>query len=189
MFDRKAFMKKLWANPRFKKKQLKLIAKGQAESDGMERTWEGNRQAWADPVRRRKRRRRMRVGCKIRSSRPEYLKKITEVNRERYRRSRFKHGGGPNKLEQFVKDLSKGCYFRYTGDGRKWIAGHCPDLLNHSRRKIVEVNGDHWHKNGIDRKRMNDYRRAGYDVLVVWEHDVHSRPASVRCKILRFVDN
>jgi len=189
MFDRKAFMKKLWANPQFKKKQLKLIAKGQAESDGMERTWEGNRLAWADPVRRRKRQRRMRAGCKIRSSNPEYLKKITEWNHERSRRSKFKYGGGPNKLEQAVKDLSRGCYFRYTGDGRKWIGSHCPDLLNRCRRKIVEVNGDYWHKNGIDHERLRDYRHAGYDVLVVWEHDVHKRPESVRRKILRFVGN
>ena len=81
-----------------------------------------------------------------------------------------------------------------------------PDFVFSSRRKIVFVYGDFWHgwrfplwrtrlprlywRDKIERNRQRDRRNrrrlrlAGWDVLILWEHQVRRRPEEA-CRKLR----
>ena len=67
-----------------------------------------------------------------------------------------------------------------------------PDFI--MGKKIIEFNGDYWHKNpkiysesdeGVkdkweyDRNRLSELKSLGYDVLVVWEMDYRNNPNDV----------
>lgn len=98
-----------------------------------------------------------------------------------------------NGLETKAKQLFKGSYLRYVGNNKVWIAGHCPDFIIKCRKRIVEVFGDYWHTTekalASDKKKLADYKNAGYTTLVVWEHDVYDLPSTIRRRVLRFVAN
>lgn len=131
----------------------------------------------------------MRAGCKLRNADPEYQRKNALVNMRRFQLSQARRGGGPNKLERRFKDLVRGSYLRYRGDGARIVAGHCPDFIIAKSRRIVEVFGDYWHRDTVDkdRQKLADYRKAGWKVLVIWESDIEQRPDVVRRTVLKFI--
>ena len=74
----------------------------------------------------------------------------------------------------------------------KWVV----DLIDVDRKIIIEVNGDYWHgnprvyqsdvfipsigmtageKNMLDNQRNDQLRQMGYNVIVLWELDIHDK--------------
>ena len=76
-----------------------------------------------------------------------------------------------------------------------------PDFL-YDNKKIIEFNGDYWHKNPKiyaeddesrlkwkqDSERQSELERLGYEVLVVWERDFYDNEQEVVHRCLKFLD-
>lgn len=90
------------------------------------------------------------------------------------------------------------------GNGESCIRGRngymFPDFI-YDNKKIIEFNGDYWHKNPLfypeseetrlvwnrDSERKAELERLGYEVLVVWEHDFRDNKGAVVQKCLEFI--
>ena len=92
----------------------------------------------------------------------------------------------PTKPEQQMIEICEKhkIPLKYVGDGSRIIMGLNPDFLCEERRKIVEVFGDYWHRASVrsihrPKPRKAIFRRAGYETLILWEHELTSLPADV----------
>ena len=80
----------------------------------------------------------------------------------------------PNKPETFLSNnfiywLPK---IIYSGDYSIIINGKNPDFICEETKKIIEFNGSYWHKNDIPGAREAIFAEAGYDTLIIWEHEL-----------------
>jgi len=83
----------------------------------------------------------------------------------------------PNRKETALLNIIKRNYlpFEYVGDGKVIIDGYCPDFINNNGKKqVIELYGDYWHKNDDPQKRINHFKRFGFDTLIIWEHELTS---------------
>jgi G:T-mismatch repair DNA endonuclease (very short patch repair protein) len=77
--------------------------------------------------------------------------------------------------------------YLYTGDGSCFIGGCNPDNIHSTLKKIIEINGDYWHKDGQnnDKKRAERFAKYGYDTLFIWEHELNEFSEDEIVKIVR----
>ena len=99
-------------------------------------------------------------------------------------------------LIKIPKCFWKNVHYESFNGGEVGIKGSThimyPDFI--MGKKIIEFNGDYWHKNpkiysesdeGVkdkweyDRNRLSELKSLGYDVLVVWEMDYRNNPNDV----------
>lgn len=53
------------------------------------------------------------------------------------------------------------------------LGGKVPDFVNvNGQKKLIEMNGDYWHKGEDPQIRINYFKQFGYNTLVVWEHEL-----------------
>lgn len=87
-----------------------------------------------------------------------------------------------NKSEKFLESLISQFGLRFVGDGQVIIAGKCPDFINEEKHLIIELFGDYWHSQELtgvpeaqhEKERIELFRSAGYQTLVVWECELKS---------------
>ena len=104
----------------------------------------------------------------------------------------------PNKPETLLIKLFKQLRlnFKYIGNGIKIIGGFSPDFINIKNKKIIEFFGCYWHKcktcgfgerkiQPKDVGRLHEYHKAGYQTLIVWEHELKDLNKLI-VKILNF---
>jgi very-short-patch-repair endonuclease len=86
----------------------------------------------------------------------------------------------PNKAELQLDAILTANFpglFKLNVNGRS-VAGKIPDFIAKQKKLIVELFGDYWHGEGVTGRTTiaeEAYRRAhfkGYDVLIVWEHEL-----------------
>jgi len=111
----------------------------------------------------------------------------------------------PNGLERKCMDLfgkESLWMFHYVGDGTLWISGMNPDFINIDKKQIIEAYGCFWHcckkcghlnrgrRRQNDTLRINKFKKLGYSVLVIWEHELkNSEKTMLRIKKFVEVDN
>lgn len=81
----------------------------------------------------------------------------------------------PNRKEAILMGIIERNHlaFEYVGDGKVIIDGYCPDFINNNGGKqIIELYGDYWHRNQDPQKRMDHFKRYGFDALIIWEHEL-----------------
>jgi len=81
--------------------------------------------------------------------------------------------------------------FYYNGDFRLGISvgGKIPDFVNmNSRKQVIELFGDYWHRGQNPENLIKYYAQYHYDCLVIWEHELADKK-SVVGNILAFVEN
>lgn len=126
---------------------------------------------------------------------PEYVKKVMEGTARR-----------PTKPEQKLESILNHIFpyeYRYNGNFncRIVISGKIPDFVNiNGKKKLIEFNGCYFHNcpvcypdgvetykdaNKRDAKRIELFKKYGWDTLVIWEHDMKDI-ALVTNKILEF---
>jgi len=85
--------------------------------------------------------------------------------------------------------------FEYTGTGKIWIEGKCPDWFNvNGKKQVIELFGDYYHSkkmNGREKEQEEDSRKShfakyGYGCLIIWESELE-KPYVVAEKIKTFV--
>jgi len=94
---------------------------------------------------------------------------FSQANRRPIRRP------GPNKVEWKLWKIL-GPSFAYTGDGSYKIDNLRPDFISKTRKLVIEVYGNYWHKNETIEKtmhRINRFNRQGWRVIIIWEDEVH----------------
>jgi len=94
---------------------------------------------------------------------------FSQTNRRPIRRS------GPNSLERKLWKIL-GPSFSYTGNGSFKIDNLKPDFISKTRKVVVEVYGDYWHKDEPLHKtvrRISRFERNGWRVVIIWEHEIH----------------
>lgn len=77
----------------------------------------------------------------------------------------------PNKAELYLQDIINSIFpnkFQYVGDYSMFIGGKCPDFIDKTNNKIIELYGDYWHQNEDPNDRINYFKQYGYDTLVIW---------------------
>jgi len=82
---------------------------------------------------------------------------------------------GPNALEWKLWKVL-GPTFTYTGDGAFKIDNLRPDFISKTRRVVVEVYGNYWHKDEPLHKtmrRISRFERNGWRCIIIWEHEIH----------------
>lgn len=88
---------------------------------------------------------------------------------------RIPRGPGPNSLERKLSKIL-GPSFTYTGNGTYRIDNLKPDFVSESRRLVIELYGNYWHRNETIQKtmqRVSRYNRKGWRVIIIWEDEVH----------------
>ncbi len=92
-----------------------------------------------------------------------------------------------NKAEKLLETLINHITpdFQFTGDGKKIIAGKCPDFVNEERHLIIELFGDYWHSPEEVEPRVRLFELQGYRTLVIWEHELKELE-KIKQKILEF---
>ena len=52
--------------------------------------------------------------------------------------------------------------------------------------KLIELYGDYWHRGQDPQDRIDLFKDAGYECLVIWEHELNESPDTVRSMIANF---
>jgi G:T-mismatch repair DNA endonuclease (very short patch repair protein) len=99
-------------------------------------------------------------------------------------RIRRRTTSSPNGVERKLwKAL--GSSFEFVGDGSFKIANLKPDFVNKTRKIVVELYGNYWHKDEPLEKTIRRVRRfenEGWRVVIIWEDEVHD-PIKLRRKL------
>ena len=83
----------------------------------------------------------------------------------------------PNKPEQFLQDFLD-TYFPnewlYTGNGKHTfvIGNKCPDYTHTSKKLVIELFGEYWHRDSDPEDWINHYKEYDYDCLVIWTNEL-----------------
>lgn len=131
--------------------------------EGMKRMAETHKQLWQDP---------------------EYIEKVlTALHKALHIK--------PNKPEKLIYKLLQNILpneYALNVEGHIIIDRKVPDFVNiNGQKKLIEFNGDYWHTEEETKKRVELFKKYGYDTLVIWEHELEDIKAVVN-KILDFHD-
>jgi hypothetical protein len=110
---------------------------------------------------------------------PEYLAKIQNSLNSK-----------PNKLEKAFDGMTPD-YVEFVGDGELWVqlpSGRYknPDFRVSGKRMVIEVFGDRYHPRREAGEIIELYASAGYECLVVWEHEMRDLE-SVLARVESFI--
>jgi G:T-mismatch repair DNA endonuclease (very short patch repair protein) len=85
--------------------------------------------------------------------------------------------------------------FYYNGTGKQKLVfdGAIPDFVWKKSKKVIEVFGSYWHgklitgrnKAGEEKKRINRFRKLGWDCLVIWDYEFFDFD-KLKNKVLRY---
>ena len=126
----------------------------------------------------------------------ETIKKMSRIRRGLWQTSEYvskqmkSRGVSPNKPEILLNSILQELFpnqYKYVGDGQVIIAGKCPDFINESEHKIIELFGDYWHKPEEEQQRINLFtKHGGYQTLIIWEHELKDLE-KLKEKLLRYI--
>lgn len=84
----------------------------------------------------------------------------------------------PNKPEAALLELINEYKlpFKYVGDGQFILGGRCPDFINtNGKKQVIELFGVHWHPIFDVADRTENYRRFGFETMVIWEDELKDK--------------
>lgn len=107
---------------------------------------------------------------------PMWGRKLTEEHRLKLHsssRSGLKMTKPEIKISQILYDYG----FIYTGNREFWLKflngkNKNPDFILEGRKIAVEVFGNYWHKDENPNDLIEEYRKIGWDCMVLWECDI-----------------
>ena len=82
----------------------------------------------------------------------------------------------PNKAELYLQDILNSLFFegqfQYVGDGKEVVGRKCPDFIDKTINKIIELYGYYWHRGQDPNDRIDYFKQFGYGTLVIWESEL-----------------
>mgnify|MGYP001611458299 CR=1 FL=1 len=123
-------------------------------------------------------------------NRPEHSKLIKSLwsDLEFIEKQRKSRSIKPNKLELFFESwLNKNFpnEWKYVGNFKFWIGGKNPDFVSiNNKKNLIELFGNYWHKNDSPKKRINHFKKYGFNTLILWEKEIKNME-KVKNKIIK----
>lgn len=81
----------------------------------------------------------------------------------------------PNNAEMSLLGILSwlGLPFKYVGNAQYIIHGRCPDFVHSGgENKFIELFGERWHKPEEEVERIEFFRVAGFETLVIWNKEL-----------------
>ena len=130
---------------------------------------------------------------KMRIARKRHWKNLNKIQRNRRIKNILLASRiFPNKSEIIItKLLNKICnnQYSYVGNGGRILGGFCPDFIDIKNKRVIELNGYHWHsKQGDikkDKRKYATYKKLGYKALIIWDYELKNID-NVSIKIINF---
>jgi hypothetical protein len=99
----------------------------------------------------------------------------------------------PNFSEEKLLEILNELYpqkFRFTGAPveKNRIGNKYPDISHTKYPIFVEHFGSTFHKEGSDIKRIDEFKKMGYSMYVIWDYD-DSRREEIKEELKEFIDN
>lgn len=127
---------------------------------------------------------------------PKQKEKISEEVKQRWQDPEYikkqmkSRNNMPNKAEISLQNIFNSLFFegqfQYVGDGKEIIGGKCPDFIDKTNNKIIELYGDYWHKGQDPNDRINYFKNYGYNTLVIWESELKDKE-NLKAKLMGFI--
>jgi len=120
-----------------------------------------------------------------------------EVKAKRIQKSWETAGRGPNNAEKLVTSVTQDVFpneYIFSGAGKIFIGGKCPDLFNvNGKKKVIELFGNYYHgkertgrtKAQEEQQRINHFKKYGFDCLIIWESELKNIE-SLKQKLIDF---
>ena len=111
---------------------------------------------------------------------PEFIKMMTEAWNKK-----------PTKPEKDIDDIVQLLFhneYKYNGNFELGITigGKIPDFVNvNGKKKAIDMFGDWCHRDEDPQIRINFFKKYGWDLLVIWQHELKDKDAVIQ-KILKF---
>jgi len=67
----------------------------------------------------------------------------------------------------------------YVGNGKFNVENMCPDFVHLCEKKVVEVFGNYWHDISEAEERVENFRKYGYQCLIIWENEIYDNEEKV----------
>jgi len=198
-----------WKNPEFYAKHVEQIRSLNYDPNIVERRAKKIKERWADPEYHK------RVAMKLRKlgQTPEFRAKMSQINAKRWQdpvwakrqreatklrwqdsiwvqKTMQARKVKPTKLEEEFNALLQQYFpnqWEYVGNGQLIVGYKNPDFWD-GEHKLIEIYGDYWHKGDNPQKRINHFRKYGYECLVIWQYELEDT-GIVKDKIFQFVSN
>jgi len=168
----------------------------------------------SNPMRRLENREKLSKIFKIKYNTPEYRELFKSIQKRLWEDDKYKEevlshmfnsvSAKPNQSEQLLLNILNELYpgeFIYN-KGEYIICGKVPDFVhNNGKKLIIELFGCFWHACSIcypnhpekeethkhDEERIKLFKNNGYDVLIIWEHELEYEE-KVKERITHFVN-
>jgi len=92
----------------------------------------------------------------------------------------------PNQIEKNIDGIVQLLFhneYKYNGNYELGISigGKIPDFVNvNGKKKAIDLFGDYWHREENPQIRIDLFKKYGWDLLVIWEHELKDRDAVIR---------
>ncbi len=100
-------------------------------------------------------------------------------------------GCKPNKTEVRFQDWLNKKFpneWKFVGDGEFILGGKNPVYLNvNGKKKLLEIFGEHVHKEGSDKERISFFKKYGFETLVIWYKELRNI-GEVEKKVKNFME-
>ena len=116
--------------------------------------------------------------CKVKNGYGKYCSNSCRMKAQR-------HNARPTKTapEKAFEDICKkyALPFTFVGDGSFWLGNANPDFVHNTKKIAVEVFGDYWHGQLVNRNvrytgtvegRTAQLKAEGYKTIILWESDL-----------------
>ena len=99
----------------------------------------------------------------------------------------------PNNLEKdfYNTIVEKIPSLVYVGDFGFFVNGKNPDFIIDEGKdtfKCIDLFGNYWHQNENPEDRINHFKNAGYDLLVIWENEWNNERDAVIQRISAWLE-
>jgi len=158
-----------------------ITLKGQRSQGSRKKRSENALQMWADSNIRQK------LLNGIIQTRPQVREKMMEKWLDAEYRNNLSKSlhYAPNKFEKdFAKEFP---ILDFVGDLSFFVGTKNPDFILPDTDLCIDLFGDHWHEEDEIQKRIEYFRRHGFKLLVVWEHEWNKQRQLVIERITRFM--
>jgi very-short-patch-repair endonuclease len=95
----------------------------------------------------------------------------------------------PNKQELEIAKLLNDLFpneYKFVGNGDFVLGGKVPDFVNvNGQKKLIEFNGEYWHRNDIGGARTEHFKQYGFETLIIWGKELKN-PETLKQKLLQF---
>lgn len=90
------------------------------------------------------------------------------------------------KISSILNDLFPQKYLLNVTGQYLILKGKIPDFVNLKDKKLIEFYGDYWHKGENEQDRIDEFKKYGYDTLIIWEKDLNKNVNEVKKSIISF---